>query len=557
MTTWKMDVEQLVTDLSACGRFQVLLTAITYLVKTAGSWAMMMMAFGSFHPGWTCTDLETMDGNKSQNLSSFLWSRPLQSHYDLSGVSLNASLNGNVSSFSLTPGPGARGDLTLGRANFTQDTCTELSGCRNVTINSDSQTVATEWSLVCDRAWILSFIISIQMSGVAIGSYFCGYFGDRYGRKLSMYSSLALGVISNTVVYFTTSWEMFTVVRFFIGLSVGGNLALSQIYPMEFVMPKWRPVVSGFPSWHVGTLLFGVCVMLLRDWRLVQLATAALSLLALLTAVWVPDSVRWLLVHGRVRKAERVVTQICRFNGMEVPDTQVSLINITEGSNHRQEKSAKFSFFQLFHASLRKRTLLVTLTFFLTSAMFYTLSFGVQSLYGDFYLNFILYSLFPIPLSFLVPVLGNKLGRQRALLIFFILVFLGFVSIVVIFFTTSGSLRGITITCLALFTANWLQQTLSLLNTFAVELFPTVVRNLAFGFAMTGARLGSVIAPYVIPRDFDSMYVSYLIMSAMALVCCVAVWALPETKGTAMEDIIQDKNEKTSKAEKQVNSNAD
>ncbi|XP_005102578.1 solute carrier family 22 member 4-like [Aplysia californica] len=547
----KMNVEDLVSDLSTCGRFQVLLTAICYLVRISGIWAIMMMAFGSYDPGWTCTAIETIDGGRAENLSSSLWSRPLQSLYEVLGISITGSLSNNASSGALPPGADVRDDSSVTTTNFTHSSCEKYHWCKNIQFNHwEAQTVATEWNLVCDRAWILSLIISIQMSGVAAGSYIGGYIGDKCGRKLSMYGSVALGVVSNTAAYLTTSWETFTVVRFFIGISVGGNLASSTIYPMEFVKPKWRPVVSGLPCWHVGTLMFGVCVMLLRDWRLVHLATAALSLLALLTAVWVPDSVRWLLVHRKMQKAEKVVTQICHFNGMEMSDTKFGVDAMTEGCNHSQEDSAKGSaFFHLFHVSLRKKTLLITLTFFLTSAMFFAIGFGVESLYGDFYLNFILYSLVPIPLSFLVPLLGNTLGRRWALLIFLILVFLGFVSIVVVFFTTSGSVRGITITCLALFTANWLQHILATLTTFSVELFPTVARNLGYGFAMAGARIGSIIAPYVIPRDFESIYVSYLIMSAMALVCCAAVWALPETKGVAMEDVIQD-NDKTTSLER-------
>ncbi|XP_005102577.1 solute carrier family 22 member 4-like [Aplysia californica] len=548
-----MNVEDLVSDLSTCGRFQVLLTAICYLVKTSAVWANMMMAFGSYDPGWTCTAFETIDGGRAENLSSSLWSRPLQGLYDVPGISITGSLSDNASSGALPPGADVRDDSSVSTANFTHSSCEKYPRCKNIQFNHwEARTVATEWNLVCDRAWILSLIISIQMSGVAAGSYICGYIGDKCGRKLSMYGFVTFGMLCNIAAYLTTSWEAYTVVGFFIGVSVGGNFAASNIYAMEFVKPKWRPVISGLPCWHVATLLFGVCIMLLRDWRLVHLATAALSLLALLTAVWVPDSVRWLLVHRKMQKAEKVVTQICRFNGMEMRDTKFGSDAMTEGCNHSQEDSAKYGVFILFQASLRKKTILVTLTYFLTSAMFFAIGFGVESLYGDFYVNFILYSLVPIPLSFLVPVLGNTLGRRWALLIFLSLVFLGFVSIVVVFFTTSGSVRGITITCLALVTANWLQHLLCTLTTFSVELFPTVVRNLGYGFAVTGARLGSIVAPYVIPRDFESIYVSYLIMSAMALVCCAAVWALPETKGVAMEDVIQDNDKPTSLERKEA-----
>ena len=70
-----------------------------------------------------------------------------------------------------------------------------------------------QWDLVCDKSWIPNVATSVQMAGVLVGAVASGQLGDLVGRKWTHYVTLVLNVILNVVEGFSTSWQMFAVLR--------------------------------------------------------------------------------------------------------------------------------------------------------------------------------------------------------------------------------------------------------------------------------------------------------------------------------------------------------
>ena len=74
-----------------------------------------------------------------------------------------------------------------------------------------------QWSLVCDKKYQTALSTTIYFTGVMFGGVVFGQLGDIFGRKpillVCLYAPIALGI----GVYFSTSYEMFTALRFFIG----------------------------------------------------------------------------------------------------------------------------------------------------------------------------------------------------------------------------------------------------------------------------------------------------------------------------------------------------
>ena len=64
-------------------------------------------------------------------------------------------------------------------------------------------------------------MISIQFCGVLTGSTIGGQMGDYFGRKKTLYFSYLLNAIFNVIAAFSVNWQMFTVMRFFVGATVG------------------------------------------------------------------------------------------------------------------------------------------------------------------------------------------------------------------------------------------------------------------------------------------------------------------------------------------------
>ena len=78
-----------------------------------------------------------------------------------------------------------------------------------------------KWSLVCDLRWMKATITSIQFGGVLAGAVIGGQSGDYFGRKRILYGAYLLHAILNVIAAFSTSWQMFAVMRFLIGTMIG------------------------------------------------------------------------------------------------------------------------------------------------------------------------------------------------------------------------------------------------------------------------------------------------------------------------------------------------
>ena len=70
-----------------------------------------------------------------------------------------------------------------------------------------SETLVSNFDLVCDQSWKKGFIGTIYMIGLFFGSYIIGYAGDKIGRKLTMMLSLLFlttgGALAGVMPYYS------------------------------------------------------------------------------------------------------------------------------------------------------------------------------------------------------------------------------------------------------------------------------------------------------------------------------------------------------------------
>ena len=82
---------------------------------------------------------------------------------------------------------------------------------------------------MCDKKYLTALSTTIYFIGVMIGGAVFGQLGDIFGRKkillVCLYSPIALGI----GIYFSTSYEMFTALRFFIGFFIQVGFFLNTI----------------------------------------------------------------------------------------------------------------------------------------------------------------------------------------------------------------------------------------------------------------------------------------------------------------------------------------
>ena len=94
----------------------------------------------------------------------------------------------------------AYGLTSLGLSSITRDNatfkrslkCEMVHNCQGIKFRLVPSTLISEWNLICDRSWYTNVLISTQMIGLVNGAFFGGYLSKKLGRKLIIYSSVAL-----------------------------------------------------------------------------------------------------------------------------------------------------------------------------------------------------------------------------------------------------------------------------------------------------------------------------------------------------------------------------
>ncbi|MBV8258477.1 MAG: MFS transporter, partial [Actinobacteria bacterium] len=162
---------------------------------------------------------------------------------------------------------------------------------------------------------------AVYVAGACVGALFFGQLTDRFGRKKLFLITLGVYIVATLATAASwTAWYFF-LCRFFTGAGIGGeysaiNSAIDELIPAR-VRGRVDLIING--SYWVGSAAGSAVAILLLDksllsahvgWRLSFLIGAILGLGILFVRRNVPESPRWLFIHGREEEAEAIVRDI-------------------------------------------------------------------------------------------------------------------------------------------------------------------------------------------------------------------------------------------------------
>ncbi|MCL9796256.1 MFS transporter [Frankia sp. AgKG'84/4] len=159
---------------------------------------------------------------------------------------------------------------------------------------------------------------AIYVLGSCLGALFFGQLTDRFGRKKLFLLTLGVYIAATTATAFSWTPWFFFLTRFFTGAGIGGeyaaiNSAVDELIPAR-VRGRVDLLING--SYWLGSAAgSGLTVFLLSEhyfaadlgWRLAFGLGALLGLVILVVRRHVPESPRWLFIHGRADDAEEIV----------------------------------------------------------------------------------------------------------------------------------------------------------------------------------------------------------------------------------------------------------
>ncbi len=357
----------------------------------------------------------------------------------------------------------------------------------------------------------IGLVSSAYLAGAVLGAVLFGWLTDRWGRKKLFFITLTVYLCATAATAFSWNLWSFALFRFLTGAGIGGeytaiNSTIQELMPAR--VRGWTDLVINGSFW-IGAAIGAAATIVLLDpdvlgyelgWRAAFLIGALLSIVIFFMRMWIPESPRWLVIHGRASEAEAIVASIeskLVKQGYVLTEGPFPKIRLHSRSHTPLREVAKTLF-----RTQRQRTL-VGLSLMVAQAFFYNAIFFTYALIlTDFYdvpADHVGWYILPFALgNFLGPLLLGRLfdtiGRR---------IMLGFT------YTVSGILLAGTGYLFAsdVFSAESLTIAWMIIFFFASaaasaayltvsETFPLEIRALAIAFFYAvGTGVGGVVGP--------------------------------------------------------------
>jgi len=162
---------------------------------------------------------------------------------------------------------------------------------------------------------------SLYIAGAVTGALLFGQLADQYGRRKLFLITVGVYLIATIATGFAWDFASFALFRALTGAGIGGEYSAINSAIQEFTPARLRGrvdlLVNG--SYWIGAALGALGSLVVLDpalvpaeygWRLAFIIGGALAGLVMFLRRFVPESPRWLLIHGRAAEAEAVMTAI-------------------------------------------------------------------------------------------------------------------------------------------------------------------------------------------------------------------------------------------------------
>src|SRR6266480_6788078 len=161
------------------------------------------------------------------------------------------------------------------------------------------------------------------LAGAVLGALLFGYGTDRFGRKKLFFITVAVYLIGTALSAFSWNFWSYAVFRAITGAGIGGeyaaiNSAIDELIPAR-VRGRVDLIING--SYWIGAAIGAAATLVLLDaryipiwlgWRCAFAIGATLGLIVIFFRRWIPESPRWLMIHGRNPEAEEIVGEVER-----------------------------------------------------------------------------------------------------------------------------------------------------------------------------------------------------------------------------------------------------
>src|SRR6266436_864273 len=167
----------------------------------------------------------------------------------------------------------------------------------------------------------VGFSNSAYLAGAVLGALWFGWLTDRIGRKKLFFITLALYLTATAATALSWGVASYAFFRFLTGAGIGGeytaiNSTIQELVPARY--RGWTDLVINGSFWVGAAIGAGASIVLLDPalfspdigWRVAFFMGSVLGLVILIMRFWIPESPRWLVIHGRPAEAQLIIAGI-------------------------------------------------------------------------------------------------------------------------------------------------------------------------------------------------------------------------------------------------------
>lgn len=351
------------------------------------------------------------------------------------------------------------------------------------------------------------WIGSTQSIGMAVGALVFGVMADRVGRKNILIVTLLLFSVGSGISALVNTVTLFLILRFFIGMGLGGELPVASIFVSESIAhnKRGRVVVLLESFWAVGWILSAIIsyfVIPQFGWRIAVIVSALPAFYALYLRFSLPDSPKY------------------------------------EELDQKKKKSVLYNMKSVWAKEYSKQTLILWILWFCVVFSYYGMFLwlpsvmvikGFSLIKGFKYV--LIMTLAQLPGYFTAAWFIEKMGRKFVLIMYLIGTALS-----AYFFGTAKELPLLITSGILLSFFNlgaW-----GALYAYTPEQYPTVIRGTGAGMAAAIGRIGGILGPLLVGymvSSGSSIGSIFRIFTIAILIGVVAVAFGRETKNTVLE----------------------
>ncbi|VDM00080.1 unnamed protein product [Schistocephalus solidus] len=496
-----MNYEDVLCTLYGRGFFQIILTVCCGLTNFVLIFEFQSIIFLHLTPEFNCssTSLNEFSQVTWVTESEYLHFQNLHQPKDLDAV-LSNKFHANASA------PDQCWAIARQRGDDGQELMRPFS-CDQWTFSNHpmSRTLVTDYNLICDRRYLVTLLETIVIMSLAT-AYSMAIFTDRLSRRKLLLFYAFWDCLTSVGIVLAPNLTVFFIIRALRSLSASicylPPCIIAELVPTKkrgvFVNLFWIP-------FGLGYMLTAGIAYLTRDWFQFRLYGLLLLIVHLPLFFIVPESPRWLAVHGRYDEFVKVLKQIAAWNRVKVEEgfyeeavvvtRQMDTQKAIQGSDNSNGNILASS-----QSSMANKP----------RSHDSVLDVGFTE----------------IPSAVTAWVISSHVGRRLSLIVLLLLTTLTVIATPVI-----KPIQPLASTVIAIAGRMAVTTAYCISDLYAAEMFPTTVRNMGIYIIMTAGAVVAALAPYL-NRLADTFYClpALLYGVACALGSVLVFFYLPETR---------------------------